>query len=203
METVLENETHNMIEIKEIIHNDSFQESVLRLTYSETASGHYWCTVNTTQPDQDTPNPSHVVNINICPKADSEGLQTVCSTQVDLFEPMDRCANDIPTIADIYIEEVQLWSKEICVIENRGEDATTTDETFPSRDQSTQSTTSPTSASGFPMQYVWMIVGIAFGALIVIIVIMLAAIIYLNYKKNKIKGKAIFRSMCINRSCRT
>ena len=106
--------------------------------------------------------------------------------QVDLFETLmtDRCAEDPASIDDI--QKVQLGSTEMCAIEK----STTTDDTaaFSSPDQST---TSPTAASGSSMQYAWMIVGIAFGALIVIIVVMLIAIVYLNHKRNKIRGKAM------------
>jgi hypothetical protein len=173
METVLENETH-MIEIKEIVHNASLKESVLRLNYSETASGYYWCTVITTQPGQETLYPSHVININIsgfCPFPGNPSKMesnNVCSTQVDLFENsmMERCADVTPNIDDIiYIQEEQLGSIEMCAIENHGKDfeeSTTTGEIFP------PSTTN--SNSGFPMRYVWMTVGIAFGSLIIAII---------------------------------
>jgi hypothetical protein len=208
METVLENNTRIMIEI---IQSSDPQISVLRLTnYSETATGHYWCTVNTTQPGQEAPYPSHVINIIICPFSSKTGSEG-CSTEMVLFQDpmgMERCADVAPTTEDIIIiEEEQLGSKDLCAIKNHDRDveestATVTDETsFPPSTSPDQSTNSPN--SGFPMRYVWMIVGIAFGALIIIIVIMLATIIYLNHKKNKIKGKAIFRSMCINRSCMT
>ena len=206
METILEDKTDTMIEI---MYNTNFQLSVLRLTnYSETASGHYWCTVNTTDPGQATLNPSHVININIClfPDKTENEESNVCSTpQVDLYEDlagMQRCA-DSDTLSIGAIEKVQLGS--MCAIEDLDNDVeesttTVTDETFPSLDQSP---TSP-ATSGFPMRYVWMIVGISFGILIVIIVIMLVAIIYLNHKKNKIRGNiTVFRSMHINRSCRT
>ena len=194
LETVLENKIESGIMI-EIEYDTNSQLSVLRLTnYSETASGHYWCTVNTTQP---TLNPSHVINVNIClfpGKTESEELNMCSTLQVDLFEDlagMLRCAdNETLSIGDI--EKVQLGS--MCAIEDLDrdvEESTTTvidlDQTFSLLDQSP---TSP-ATSGFPMRYIWMIVGIAFGVLIIIIIIMLAAIIYLNHKKNKIRGNSI------------
>ena len=192
LETVLENKTESDIMIK-IVYDTSSQLSVLTLTnYSETASGHYWCTMNTTQPDQPTLNPSYVININIClfpDKTQSEELNMCSTSQVNLFEDLQRCA-DSETLSIGDIEKVQLGS--MCAIEDLDEDVeesttTVTDQTFSLLDQSP---TSP-ATSGFPMRYIWMIVGIAFGVLIVIIVVILAAIIYLNHKKNKIRGSSI------------
>ena len=67
----------------------------------------------------------------------------------------------------------------------RGE-STTTDET-PNLNLSL--------SSGFPMHYIWVIVGIAFAILIAIIILVLIAIVYLNHKKNKIRGTAACKSM--------
>ena len=185
METILVR--NNMIEI----YNTSPQVSMLRLTnYSnntEMASGHYWCTVQY-QTLETLSNPSKVVNINICPftgnKAEEQGMDG-CAVQVNLVVMTNRCAEDA---ASIVIEKVQLGSNEMCAMEDLDQDveeSTTTDEAFPNHDQSTIMIL-PT--SGFPMYNVWMIVGIAFGILITIIIVMLIAIIYLNHKKNKIRG---------------
>ena len=43
------------------------------------------------------------------------------------------------------------------------------------------------SSSGFPMHFIWMIVGIAFALLIAVIIIMLVAIVYLSHKKTKLE----------------
>ena len=49
-----------------------------------------------------------------------------------------------------------------------------------------QSTDSPSEA--FPMHLIWMTVGIVFAILFGIIVIMLIIIVFLNHKKNRIRG---------------
>ena len=110
--------------------------------------------------------------------------------QVNLFENLttDRCADYSPAVDNI--QKVQLGSTELCAIKDLNKDveeSTTTDEALTNLDQSTIMTSS---ASGFPMYYVWMIVGITFGILIAVIIIMLIAIVYLNHKKNKIRGKS-------------
>ena len=67
------------------------------------------------------------------------------------------------------------------------EERITADRTSPILDVSTISP-----SSGFPMHIIWMIVGIAFALLIAIIIVMLIAIVYLNHKKNKIRGTAYY-----------
>ena len=204
METVIVGSNNNMIEIKMQDNNTNSQVSMLRLTNygnsTETASGYYWCTVQSAH--ETFSNPSQVVNIDICPftgsKADWQSVMDDCPMQVNLSENLttNRCAEGTPTV---YIEKVQLGSTELCAIKDLNQDieeSTTTDEALTNLDQSTIMT-SP--ASGFPMYYVWMIVGITFGILIAVIIIMLIAIVYLNHKKNKIRGK-VFK---INRPCMT
>ena len=167
--------------------------SMLRLTdyinSTEMVSGYYWCTV---QSDNRTlSSPSNVVNIDICPfphiKADE--YMDSCLIHVDMFKNVttNGCVGDS---TNLNVGKVQLG---VCATEDpvtnplSTDEPASTDEVFPTLDQPT--------ISPSRMNYVWMIVGIAFGILIVIIVIMLIAIVYLNHKKNKIKGiRAKFRS---------
>lgn len=205
METVIPGSNDSMIEINVQDNNTNPKVSILRLTNygnsTEMASGYYWCTVQSTL--ETLSNPSRVLNIDICPftgsKADWQLVEDDCPMQVNLFENLttDRCADSSPAVDNI--QKVQLGSTELCAIKDLNEDveeSTTTDEALTNLDQST-TMTSP--ASAFPMHYVWMIVGIAFGILIAIIIIMLIAIVYLNHKKNKIRGKTVK----INRPCMT
>ena len=65
METLIHNESNNMIEINTKNNSNNSQVSTLRLTSygnsTETASGYYWCTVQSALEALD--NPSQVVNI--------------------------------------------------------------------------------------------------------------------------------------------
>ena len=222
-DTILESKVHT-VEIK----NDTVTQnriisrtSVLKLTnYTEMASGYYWCTVNPISFNQ-TLNPSQVINVTICPftgdKAGNVGEK--CKMQVNLCEtPMpDRCAdhpasinitnvhfqgmcmNDdnkkSTTVTTLDITETIHASEPLATTHGHtSKESTTTDTegTYPNLDLSL--------SNQFPMYYVWMIVGIAFGILVAIIIIMLIAIVYLNHKKNKIRGKTI---RIINRYCMT
>ena len=135
-----------------------------------------------------------------------------CTTNIGLFEipgtNRSRCADHNVSID---IVDVQLGSVEPCemkdsattlditepVTQQSNPSPTTDDGTYTSEEPATTertsvnhelSTTSLTRSNQIPMHYVWMIVGVAFVLLIAIIIIMLIAIIYLNYKKNKIRG---------------
>ena len=189
METII-NESNIMININESDITADVKESTLTLTnYSNSAemvSGYYWCTV---QSSGTLSNPSHVVDISIMlcsneEKGHAQGIDN-CEMQVDLFETvMTECADEAEAM-NLYVEKVQLG---LCAPKDLvanptsiyTDEPTSTREVFPTLDQST--------VSPSRMNYVWMIVGIAFGILIVIIVIMFIAIVYLNHKKNKIKG---------------
>ena len=176
METVLESKPPVIKQTKEPVHDTNSQVAVLRLTnYSEEDSGFYWCTV---QSDNETlPNPSKVINITICSLTSNKVEDT---EECGLFKSPEktRCADHSSmTIGDI--DKVQLGPTEACIIKNL-ETSTTADTTFPNPDQS-----EPTSS----VSHVWMIVGIVFAIiLIAIIILMLIAIVYLNHKKNKIRG---------------
>lgn len=173
-----------MISITDEVIQNSTQASVLRLTnYNETVSGYYWCMVQSA--DHETPNPSQVININICPFTGNIGQGDECKTQVDLFESPEpsRCADHPLNIGKIVM--VQLQPTETCPINNL-ETSTSADTTL------NQSSISESTSSVFPMHYVWMIVGIAFVLLITVIIVMLIAIVCLKRKKNKIRGTAYY-----------
>ena len=190
--------------------------SKIRLDYDE-ADGYYWCMV--TNASHPTSNPSQVVNISTYHFTGDTATTVTnkCITSIGLSEPTlsSRCAND-PVSIDIV--NVQLGSTEMFetkvpvttsdikettsqVHESDTEPLPTTDISYTSEEIRTtvteristsidfeQSTIS--SAAQFPMHYIWTIVGIAFVLLIAIIIIMLIAILYLNHKKNKIRGDA-------------
>jgi hypothetical protein len=192
--------------------------SILTLEYN-LAAGYYWCTLNASD---STPNPSQILNISTCPFNGDTATMPKCMTNIGLFETpgMDRCADHNVSID---IMDVQLGSTELCEVKattvttfditesisHRSDPLPTTEldyesytsdpeepvTTFTERTSidHKQSTTSPT--NGFPMQYVWLIVGIAFVLLVAIIVIMLIAIVYLNHKKNKIGGIILNRAL--------
>ena len=207
METVIRVDSKAVIDIREQKLSTFVLVSILTLNY-EMADGYYWCTVNASDP---TPNPSQVVNISTYPFTGetTENNLTKCNPNISLFEtPMPpRCAND-PVSIDI--ENVQLGSTEMFEMKDlvttfdikeptthgrellptrdsyTSEESTTIDRSFTDLDQSTISP-----SNQFPMHFIWMIVGIAFVLLIAIIIVMLIAIVYLNHKKNKIRGEAV------------
>ena len=201
METILDIETIPEVHESMQVLGGGSVISVLTLMDYNMADGYYWCTVNASD---STPNPSQVLNISTCPFIGDEVL-TKCEGKIGLFETpiTTRCA-DHPV--NITIVNEQLGSTELCATKipvttldikepihtseslittdsYTSEELTTTDGTFTNRDQSTSSP-----SSRFPMHYVWMIVAIVFTLLIAIIIVMLIAIIYLNHKKNKIRG---------------
>ena len=187
--------------------------STLTLEYNQ-AAGYYWCTVNASD---STPNPSQILNIitlssGTCPFNGDAPMIPKCMTNIALFEipgtNRSRCADHNVSID---IVDVQLGSVEPCemkdtattldiiepVTQQSNPSPTTGDNTYTSEKPATTertsinhelSTISLTRSNQFPMHYVWMIVGVAFVLLIAIIIIMLIAIIYLNHKKNKIRG---------------
>ncbi len=190
--------------------------SILTLEYN-LAAGYYWCTLNASD---STPNPSQILHINsTCPFNNGDAaMMPKCEGNIGLFETpglgTNRCADHNVSID---INDVQLGSTELCEMKattvttfditestsHKSESLPTTDyESHTSEGQATtertsinreQPTTSPT--SGFPMHYVWLIVGIAFVLLVAIIIIMLIAIVYLNHKKNKIRGIILNRAL--------
>ena len=205
-DTITSMETVIIDSIKETVLTPWILLSILTLEYN-LAAGYYWCTVNASD---STPNPSQVLHIiSTCPFNGDAAMTPKCITNIGLFEApaISRCANHNVSID---VEDVQLGSTEMCEMKSTvttldikestmhggepspatdsytSEEPTTTERTFIDHEQST---TSP--SNQFPMHYVWVIVGIAFVLLIAIIIIMLIAIVYLNHKKNKLKGKAI------------
>lgn len=176
--TVLESNEMLNVKAQELQPLNLVSVLTVNFTDFEMAAGYYWCTVKT---DESTPNPSQVLHISICP-INGNAMMTNCMTNISLFEDTTRCANHD---GNIDIENVQLGCTDkthrsttdsYAIIE----ESTTTD----------QLTVSP--SSGFPMHFIWMIVGIAFALLIAIIIVMLIAIVYLNHKKNKIRGTAYY-----------
>ena len=210
METVLDSKAKVQIDEQVVSNSNPFSlASTLTLTDHESIAGYYWCTVNTSQSTHPTPNPSQVLNISLCPFTDYTVAEVgKCTMPVDLFERQsNRCADQLASI-EIVPGNVQFPG--ICMIDDdnnkptttlgikepihtsepsattdsdTSDESTTADGMFTNHDQSTSSP-----SSGFPMHYVWMIVAIAFTLLLAIIIVMLIAIIYLNHKKNKIRG---------------
>lgn len=172
----------------------------------DTVDGYYWCTVNASHP---TPNPSQVLRISTCPFIGDSVEPTKCSTEVELSESKTRCASNN---ASIDIVDEAFGSIEQCEVKNS---VSSTPETSSNKETTTQATEAATadissfregstittiqsdetfpilelsSSSGFPMYFIWMIIGIAFAILVVIIVLMLVAIVYLSHKRNEIRG---------------
>ena len=207
METLVDNLDRIQTELN-LANNLNSLFSVLTVTDYGTADGYYWCTVNAIRP---THNPSQVLRISTCPFiGDSVGSKK-CSVEVELSELTNRCASDN---ASIDVVEEQFGSIEQCDVKDSvstpettstketathtivTNTATTDTSTF--SEVSTISTTTQSdqtfpvvdtsSSSGFPMHFIWMIIGIAFATLVVIIVLMLIGIAYLNHKRIKIRG---------------
>ena len=188
-DTVIDSTSVNVSNVS--ISNDSWHfdlVSILTLDY-EMAAGYYWCAVSI---DSMTLNPSQVLHVSTCPFNNDEKIDDMseCKMKIDLVDTQNcRCANGP---ASIDLENEQLGSMDMCPIihgsdpsaRHTHEESTTTDRASFNLDLSTIS------------PYVWIVVGITFALLVTIIIIMLSAIVYLNHKKNKIRGTAIYYTTC-------
>ena len=226
---ILETNNMFNVYIDELANDSLVSVLTVRFTNFDMATGYYWCTVNANESTPNPSQVLHIsicpsnhdvamakcmtnvslselspgcadhnimknidsmieeVHLGCISKTHGSTVTTDNYTSEKSTTTGTRCADPM---GNIDIEEVQLG----CISKTHGSPVTTdsyTSEKSTTTDQSTISL-----ASGY---YVWMIVGIAFVLLIAIIIVMLIAIVYLNHKKNKIRGK-VFK---INRPCTT
>ena len=208
MESVIGNDSETVDKIVEE-KLDSFVVTS-KLNY-EMAAGYYWCTViNAGYP---TPNPSQVLNISTCPFSGDTTSLKCNGSHIRLSDTpsTNRCANHNVSIdeenvlfgtCDANNDKPSTDIKETAMHGSTSEPLTTTDDSYKTEERTTtdrtlpdldpDSTMLPSSSSGFPVHFIWIIVGVAFALLIAIIIVMLIVIVYLNHKKNKFKGTAYY-----------
>ena len=183
--------------------------------YDEKIAGYYWCSVNSSS-NRMTPNPSQVLYISpLCfleSLTDGSAMAQDSCSMLNLYEvpTSSRCTN-FPESIDIVSALCQITDEGRTSVPsnsytNQGfkptlgttdfDAKTTTMANGQVSDQSTSQVSDPdqstnSSSGAFPLHFFWMIVGIVFAILFGLIVIMLIIIVYLNHKKNRIRGTAV------------